>query len=176
MKDEELVSYIVKTKNILIFEILYNRYVNSVYNKTLRFGISEKDAKVFTSDFFLDLYSNLKSYNAEYKFSNWMHFKLYLLCVSFMEDDVESSIKFKEIKSTHLRIEVNDSIVYKMSPLRLKEVMRRVEPKEKAILLLHYQDNVSIEELQLLYKMDNKEIKEKLRQAKVRIVEIYNSL
>lgn len=95
-----------------------------------------------------------------------------------MNSDTENLKKIKPVNfdKTHLQIDVNNAILYHMNPLKLKKIMRFIEPEEKAILLLHYQDDISIKELQLLYNLNEAEIKEKLRKAKVRIIEIYNDL
>lgn len=178
LNDEELVNYIVETKNVLIFDILYKRYEKVVYNKILGFGILENKSEDLTTSFFLDLYKNLKYFDANSKFSNWMFYRMYIHCTKYINNDAESQEKIRSTKidETHLRIEVNDAILYQMNPLKLKKIMRFIEPEEKTILLLHYQDDISMNELQLLYNTNEVKLKEKLRKAKVRIIEIYNDL
>lgn len=178
LKDEELVSHIIATKNVLIFNVLYKRYEKKIYNKILGFGIPKEAVEDLMTYYFLNLYTDLKRFDGETTFAHWMYYRLYQYCTSFVNSDEKSlrAIKKVDIEKSNLRIKVNDSILYQMNPLKLKKIMRCIEPTEKSILLLHYQDDVSIKQLQLLYNADEEDLREKLRKAKARIVEIYNDL
>ena len=176
LKDEELVKLIVQSRNTLVFELLYNRYEAIVYNKILGFGLSESKAKLITGDFFLDLYKNLKSFKNTSKFSFWMYFRVYKHCIGYVQNNTKIA-KESELSSNakrHLNLDVSDAILYRMNPLKLKKVIQNIELEERAILLLRYQDEITVKELQTLYQFDEAEIKENLRKAKARIVEIYN--
>ena len=69
LSDEDLVEAIVKTNNTLLFEILYDRYANLVYNKCYGFAKDADEAKDLTQDVFLKLFVKLASFKGKSKFS-----------------------------------------------------------------------------------------------------------
>ena len=54
--------------------------------------------------------------------------------------------------------------------------MELIDPEDKSLLLLKYQDGVSIKELEGLLDIGSSAVKMRLKRAKAKIVEIYNTL
>ena len=76
----------------------------------------------------------------------------------------------------HLHIEVSDAILCRMNSKKLIKAMSLIEPADKAILMLRYQDDVPAKELALLLEIDASSFQAIFRKAKARIVETYNQL
>ena len=51
-----------------------------------------------------------------------------------------------------------------------------IPPEDKSLLLLKYQDGVSIKELASIYEIGSSAVKMRLKRAKARVIETYNSL
>ena len=63
-----------------------------------------------------------------------------------------------------------------MSVDRLQESLVRLDPDDKIVLLMKYQDDKSIKEISTLLDLGESAVKMRLHRAKKKIVEIYNSL
>lgn len=180
LTDLELVERITKDNNTLLFGVLYDRYARMVYNKCYGFARSEDEAEDLTQDVFLMLFIKLKSFQGRSKFSSWLYSFTYNFCVNYVNrnkerkmSDQSSPIEQSEYKLTE---EVSDESLFEMRSEKLKEALDLIDPEDKKILLLKYQDDVSIKELQELLEIGESAVKMRLKRAKARIVETYNNL
>lgn len=180
LTDLELVERITKDNNTMLFGILYDRYAKMVYNKCYGFARSEDEAEDLTQDVFLMLFIKLKSFQGRSKFSSWLYSFTYNFCVNYVNrnkerkmSDKSSPIEYSEYK---LSDDVPDESLFEMRSDKLKKAMDLIDPEDKKILLLKYQDDVSIKELQDLLEIGESAVKMRIKRAKARIVETYNTL
>lgn len=178
--DEELVRNIVRDNNTLLFGELYDRYSTRVYNKCYGFSKSQKEAEDLTQDVFLQLFIKLASFKGRSKFSSWLYSFTYNFCVNYVNrnrerkiSDVSDSISDNE---SELQISDSDDNLYQMQSEKLKKALDLIEPEDKKLLLLKYQDGVSIKELTVLLKISESAVKMRLKRAKARILETYTKL
>ena len=71
ISDEHLIQQFVQG-DLQAFDILYNRYVKSVYTR-VHYGIPEMDVEDVTQDIFLAAIRSLPSFRGEAQFSTWLH-------------------------------------------------------------------------------------------------------
>ena len=180
LTDLELVERITKDNNTMLFGVLYDRYARMVYNKCYGFARSEDEAEDLTQDVFLMLFLKLKSFQGRSKFSSWLYSFTYNFCVNYVNrnkerkmSDQSSPIDQSEYKLTE---EISDESLFEMRSDKLKRALDLIDPEDKKILLLKYQDDVSIKELQELLEISESAVKMRLKRAKARIVETYNNL
>ena len=133
-----------------------------------------------TQEVFIKLFLKLHSFKGQSKFSTWLYAFTYNLCANYVNRDKEHKIS-KASRSIDdytdiLYIEVSDESLFQMRTDQLKKAMELIEPEDKAILLLKYQDDVSIKELQLLLEIGESAVKMRLKRAKARIIEAYNAV
>ena len=72
MKDEELVSYIVKGKTEL-FSVIVDRYQSKVFSTVYNYTHDHEEARDLTQEIFIKLYNNLQSYKNKASFSTWLY-------------------------------------------------------------------------------------------------------
>jgi RNA polymerase sigma factor (sigma-70 family) len=180
ISDEELVRKIVEKKDSMMFGVLYDRYSKMVYNKCYGFAKSQKEAEDLTQDIFLMLFVKLGSFKGKSKFSTWLYSFTYNFCVNYVNRDKGRKIsdKANTIEDTEykLSVEVTDENLLELQVEKLKNALELIEPEEKTLLLLKYQDGVSIRELESLMEISSSAIKMRLKRAKARVIETYNSL
>ncbi len=180
LTDEELVEKIVIQNNTILFGEIYDRYAQKIYNKCFGFVNSKEEAKDLTQDVFLKLFTKLSSYKKQAKFSTWLYAFTYNLCVNFVNRDKENKINKLsdpiEDDEIYLHIEVNEDSLFQMQVNKLQKALELIDPNDKSILLLKYQDDVSIKELVILLNISESAVKMRLKRAKSRITEIYNSI
>jgi RNA polymerase sigma-70 factor (ECF subfamily) len=180
LSDEELVRIILKQGNTLLFGIIYDRYSNKVFTKCSGFAHSEAEALDLTQDVFLNLYVKLGSFKERSKFSSWVYSLTYNFCVNYVNRNKARRIKDKSVRledqEYKLSDEVNDSNLFELRSDKLDKALGLIEPEQKTLLLLKYQDEVSIKELCALMELGESALKMRLKRARARIVEIYNSI
>ncbi len=180
ISDEELVKKIVEKKDSTMFGVLYDRYSKMVYNKCYGFAKSQKEAEDLTQDVFLMLFVKLGSFKGNSKFSTWLYSFTYNFCVNYVNRDKGRKIsdKANNIEDTEykLSVEVTDESLLDLQVEKLKRALELIPPEEKTLLLLKYQDGVSIKELEILMEIGSSAVKMRLKRAKARVIETYNSL
>ncbi len=177
MSDEELIQGIVLDNNALLFEVLYDRYSSLVYNKCYGFATNEDEAKDLTQDVFLKLFVKLGSFKGTAKFSTWLYAFTYNHCVNYVTRNTAKKIE-KQAVDYHEVEDVSDvedeSGLIEMKVDNLKEALELISPNEKMILLLKYQDNLSIKEIESVLGIGESAVKMRIKRAKDKLVAVYN--
>lgn len=178
MSDEDLVRRIVKNNDTLLFEVLYDRFSLAIYNKCLGFATDEDEAKDLTQDVFLKLFVKLASYKGKSKFSTWLYAFTYNHCANFVNRNIEKKIMRKtvevEIAEDPVGIEEDTSAFDDMKVEMLKEALGKISPDEKMILLMRYQDQIPIKEIEELLGIGESAVKMRIKRAKDKLVEAYS--
>lgn len=180
LSDEELVKRIVANNNPLLFGKLYDRYAKMVYNKCYGFARSDDEAEDLTQDVFLQLFIKLKMFKGKSKFSTWLYSFTYNFCVNYVNRNKQRKMSDKSVPVEHsehkFSVEVPDENLYDMKTSKLKEALELISAEDKSILLLKYQDGATIKELVTLLEVGESAVKMRLKRAKEKLLEIYNTL
>lgn len=179
LTDEELVDQIQKTKNDLLFGVLYERYSNIVYNKCYGFTKTSAEAQDLAQDVFVKLYQKLSSFEGRSKFSTWMYSLTYNMCVDYVHKNVLKTVSTadKELEDlNYVQEETDDDSLFQMREELLKKALENISPEDKMILLLKYQDDFSIKDIMAVLEINESAVKMRLKRAKARIVEAYNNI
>ena len=180
LTDEALVEAIVKTNDTLLFEVLYDRYASMVYNKCYGFANGVDEARDLTEDVFLRVFVKLASFKGKSKFSTWLYAFTYNHCVNYVTRNTAKKIEKQSVSSDtieNIGEDVDSTREFEsMRVEQLKHVMELISPDEKMILLLKYQDNLSIKELSQALDIGESAVKMRLKRAKEKLVQKYNNL
>ena len=180
LTDEELVFKIVKDNNSQLFAVLYDRFSKVVYNKCYSFSKNKEEAEDLTHDVFIRLFVKLKTFKGTSKFSTWLYSFTYNFCVNYVNRDKGRKIsdKANNIEDTEykLSVEVTDESLLELQVEKLKRALEMIPAEDKSLLLLKYQDGISIKELEDILEIGSSAVKMRLKRAKARVIETYNSL
>jgi len=180
LTDEKLVREIVKNNNVMLFEQLYDRYEKRVYNKCCGFAKSAAEAEDLTQDVFLMLFVKLGSFKGKSKFSSWLYSVTYNFCVNYVNRNRGRKIEDKSDSisddSGKLSAVIDDERILDLRYDKLKRALDLISPEDKTLLLLKYQDEVSIRELSELMQISESAIKMRLKRAKARVEVKYNEI
>lgn len=180
-KDKELIEEIIATNNTLLFTKLYDRYSKKVYNKCFSFVRNEEEAKDLTQDVFIKLFTKLKSYEGKSKFSTWLFSFTYNFCSNYVRDksrkkeDMSVPIENHEHYLSDVE-DVPEDELFDMKVNKLKIALENLDADDKAILLLKYQDDVTVKELMVLHGISESAVKMRLKRARVRVLDEHNKL
>lgn len=182
LSDEDLITQIVATNNTLLFSTLYDRYGKKVYNKCYSFSRNEDEAKDLTQDVFLKLFTKLNTFQGKSKFSTWLYSFTYNFCVNYVDrdkarkmDDVSDSMEDHDYYLSEIQ-DIPDEDLFEMRVNKLQIALENINPDDKAILLLKYQDDVTVKELQTVLKVGESAVKMRLKRARIRVLEEHNKL
>lgn len=178
LSDEDLVKAIVKTNDTLLFETLYDRYATLVYNKCYGFAKNGDEAKDLTQDVFLKLFVKLASFKERSKFSTWLYAFTYNHCVNYVTRNTAKKIEkqavdYKDIEN--LSDLENENDFQDMRVDKLKIALELISPDEKMILLLKYQDHLSIKEIESVLGIGESAVKMRIKRAKDKLITVYNN-
>ena len=179
MSDEDLVKGIVLNNDTLLFETLYDRYSKVVYNKCLGFSRSGQEAEDLTQDVFLKLFVKLASFKGNSKFSTWLYAFTYNHCVNYVNRSTAKKIEKKSVEADNLKDtyeENDDEDIKSLRVEKLKNALEKISPEEKMILLLKYQDFLSIKELEVMFDIGESAVKMRLKRAKEKLINVYDEI
>lgn len=180
ISDEDLVKEIVKSNDTLLFAVLYDRFALVVYNKCLSFAKDEEEAKDLAQDVFLKLFVKLSSFKGKSKFSTWLYAFTYNHCVNYVNRNVNRKINRQSIE-----IEVAETVedsgskqidILEMKVEKLQEALNLISSEEKMLLLMKYQDGMSIKELMDVFELNESAVKMRLKRAKEKLTVVYSNM
>lgn len=182
LDDKKLVHKITQSNNTKLYAILYDRYATTVYNKCLSFVKSKEEAQDLTHDIFVLLFAKLKTFKGNSKFSTWLYSFTYNFCVNYVQR-VRNKNKEKIILSDVMvdyaskeEEEVEDEDIMKLKSEKLAVALKKIEPDDKIILMMKYQDDLSIKEIKQHLNIGDSAVKMRLSRAKSRLIDTYKTL
>lgn len=181
LTDEELVFEIVETNNSQLFAVLYDRFSKVVFNKCYGFANSKEEAEDLTHDVFIRLFLKLKTFKGKAKFSTWLYSFTYNFCVNYVQ---RNSYKKKEkftvvtdvIKDDDVSMNIEETDLFAVKSEKLGRTLELMEPKDKMILLMKYQDDISIKEIKESLAIGESAVKMRIKRARYKAVSIYSEL
>lgn len=177
--DEELVAKIVEKNDTHLFSILYDRYADRIYAKCMGFFKLKEEAQDMTHDIFIKLFVKLKTFKGNSKFSTWVYSFTYNHCLNHIERQVKKkNNKFTELKDENYAEEdtISDAEIFNLKVEKLLKSLELIDINDKMILLMKYQDDFSIQEIKSTLKVGESAVKMRLKRAKQKLVEIYQTL
>lgn len=176
MKDEEIIAEYLKTQRSDLFDILYKRYHGKVFGKCISLLKSESEAEDAMQEIFVKILLNLSKFSGKSKFSTWLYSITYNFCIDTIRRKKKSiSVLVDDIAEKHDKeADINDSFLLEMNIARLKKILEEIPVKDKAILLMKYQDELSIKEIGAMLDKSESAIKMKIKRAKQKFKKTYD--
>ena len=178
LSDEELVHKIVSNNNTMLFGVLYDRFSERVYNKCLGFARDSDEAQDLTQDVFLKLFEKLASFKGNSKFSTWLYSFTYNHCVNYVNRNTAKKMEKKAVSSDEIKDEIDeieDSSLMSLKAKKLKKALELISPNDKMLLLMKYQDNVSIKDIADVLNLGESAVKMRLKRAKEKLITVYKN-
>lgn len=170
-------SYL-KTQASKCFTVLYERYAGKIYSKCISMLKDEALAQDATQEVFTKIFLNLAKFSGKSKFSTWVYSITYNYCIDYIrrtkkkKDTLTDEIE----KVADVAEEIPDTELLEMEVEQLKKVLEELPAGDTAILMMKYQDGMSIKEIgevidktESAVKMRIKRAKEKARLLKVEL-------
>lgn len=178
LTDEELVSLLQKEMDAERFAVLYDRYSSKVFQKCVGMTRDRDMAKDLTHDIFLKVFLNLSKFDHRSKFGTWVYSISYNYCLDTLrkgqrhrEEDIDErtqeGIPMDDASEAHL---------LGMRAERLDHVLTEIDATDRAILLMKYEDELSVVDMQGALGIGESAVKMRLLRARDRAIAKYHDL
>jgi RNA polymerase sigma-70 factor (ECF subfamily) len=152
-----------------------------VYHKCYGFAKSKEEAEDLTHDIFIRLFIKLKTFKGKAKFSTWLYSFTYNFCVNYVQ---RNAYKKKEkvtivtdvINDGNVAVEIEEAQFFALKSEKLAKALELMDAKDKMILLMKYQDDMSIKEIKEALVIGESAVKMRIKRAKHKVVSIYAEL
>lgn len=180
LTDEELIAAILANGDMELFGELYDRYGNKVYRKAISMVKDVETSKDLTQEILIKAFLSLSKFEGKAKFSTWLYMITYNYCIDYLrkqkrileqeqdisnigdlEDEKDDGKHEKEI----LEIEID----------RLDYLLEQIPTLDKSMLLMYYQDDMSIKDLQDHFELGASAIKMRLSRARLKLKTLYET-
>ncbi len=174
--DEEIVDMYIASQSPRLFDILYDRYSKKVFvkcNSLLRDQAKAEDAM---QEIFIKVLLNLSKFNKKAKFSTWLYSITYNYCIdSIRKGKKRKSVSVEDVgELEQVPDTIDDKRLLETNIVRLKAVLDKIPTEDKAILLMKYQDDMSIKEIGSALSKSESAVKMKIKRAKEKFVKQYS--
>ncbi len=174
LKDEEIAHRIISERHAELFEILYKRYQPKVFDKVFSFIKDRQKSEEFTNDILTKVYEKLPGYKGNSAFSSWVYSITYNYCIDYLR--FQKKLHYPEWNKNNEIPEIPDETEEDLSGVtyeNLLKILEMVHPEEKALILMKYQDELSLRQIASTLRISEDAVKMRLKRARTRIVFYY---
>ncbi len=177
--DDQVILAYLKYQAATCFRILYDRYAAKIYGKALTMLKDEALAEDATQEIFTKLFLNLSKFSGKSKFSTWVYSVTYNYCI----DHIRRGKKAKSIFTDELDNppdivdeDALDEALFAIEVQQLKRVLSELPDGDRTILLMKYQDDMSIRDIADIIQKNDSAVKMQLKRAKEKAKKIHEEL
>ena len=118
---------------------------------------------------------NMSKFSGKSRFSTWIYSITYNYCIDFLRRKKKDKSVYVDdlLENLDVEEEVNDSFLLEVNVKRLKSILQVLPSGDRAILLMKYQDEMSIREIGGLLEKSESAIKMKIKRAKQKFRKTY---
>jgi RNA polymerase sigma factor (sigma-70 family) len=174
LPDEEIVHMILDSGNNDLYAHLYDKYQKKVYNKCMTLLKNEGLANEFTKEIFSKVFESLPSFRNKSSFSSWLYAVTTNHCIDFLRN--KKKLHYPKWDRENELPDIIDETSDEMPVFNYDDLMKVLElihPEEKALVLMKYQDNLSLKEIGHSLRITEDAAKMRLKRAKARIVFLF---
>ncbi len=179
LSDKEVINLYLEHRSTTYFTLLYIRYSDKVYNKCLGMLKDEALAQDITQEIFLKIYLNLSNFSHKSSFSTWLYSITYNHCIDYIRRKKKEQKFFAFSLDSYHELLPDDSHDFRLEEsvlLAVDKALSEISSKDKAIILMKYQQNMSIKEMAEALNKSESAIKMQLKRAKSRAKNKYREL
>ena len=178
LTDEELVMELQRRMDAERFGVLYDRYSSKVFQKCIGMTRDRDLAKDLTHDIFLKVFVNLSKFDHRSKFGTWLYSITYNYCLDHLR---KTQNKRKEDIDERVQEGAADEDAYEAELLglraeRLDEVISKLGADDRALLLMKYQEDLSIKDIMETMALSESAVKMRIMRARGKAMELYVEL
>ena len=171
LKDEEIARRIIAENQTDLFGILYKRYQAKVFDKVYGFIKDRQKSEEFANDILSKVYEKLPGYKGNSAFSSWVYSITYNYCIDYLR--FQKKLHYPDWNKNNEIPEIPDESEEDLSGVtydNLLKILEMIHPEEKALILMKYQDELSLKQIATTLRISEDAVKMRLKRARTRIV------
>ena len=176
LKDDEIITLIrTEGKNVL-FDVIYERYYIKVRDKCYSLLKNKNLAGDFANDILSKAFEHLNGFKGKSSFSSWLYSITYNYCIDYLR--VQKKMHYPEWNRKNEIPEIIDETEEDFTEVnykRLIELLELIHPEEKALILMKYQDNLSMRQISTALRITEDAAKMRLKRARTRILYLFKT-
>lgn len=176
LSDEELVARITQHGLTELYSILYKRYHPKILEKCNSLLKNKELSRIFTQDILSRIFEKLPGFKGNSTFSSWVYSITYNHCIDYLRTN--KKLHYPEWDRDQELPEIVDVTEEDLTDLhfsRLLELLDKLHTEEKAMLLMKYQDDLSLREIAASMRLTESAVKMRLMRARARLVFLYKT-
>lgn len=182
LSDAELVKKILSAsdkKQLRAFqEDLYSRYVKKVFFKCVSIIKNRDTAKDLAHDIMVKMFLNLSKFKGDAPFGSWISSITYNHCINFLRK--EKKMRFSDIDELSDKLTIDDEgeekQLLEMKLNQLEQIFQYLSEDEKLILLMRYQDGMSVKLISENLKIGESAVKMRLKRSRDHLAKLLKKL
>jgi RNA polymerase sigma factor (sigma-70 family) len=174
LTDQEIAQRIISEGQSGLFEILYKRYQPKVFDKVYSFIKDRHKSEEFTNDILSKVYEKLPGFKGNSAISSWIYSITYNYCIDYLR--FQKKLHYPDWNRNNDMPEIPDEMEEDLSGVtyeNLLKILEMVHPEEKALVLMKYQDDLSLKQIASTLRISEDAVKMRLKRARTRIVFFY---
>jgi RNA polymerase sigma-70 factor (ECF subfamily) len=174
LDDKEIIDRIVHKGEGALFGELIRRYRPKVIDKSYSLLKDRALAYDFSNDIMSKAYEKLHEFKGTSSFSTWLYSITYNYCIDYLRG--KKKLHYPSWNSEHDIPEIVDMEEEDLTDLnytRLMSIINVIHPEEKALLLMKYQDDMSLKQIAGALRISESALKMRLQRAKARVLLMY---
>lgn len=179
LDDTVVIERYLKNQANVCFRILYNRYAGKIYSKAITMLKDEDIAEDATQEIFTKIFLNLNKFSGKSKFSTWVYSVTYNYCIDYIRRGKKAKKLFTDELENPPDLqaeEVPDEELLQMEVSQLKRVLGELRDGDRSILLMKYQDDMSIKDIAAIIGKQESAVKMQLKRAKEKAKKLHKQL
>lgn len=174
LTDEEIVEKILSENKNELYEIIYARYFNKVRDKCYSFFKNKSQSEEFANDILSKVFEKLDGFKGKSSFSSWLYSISYNSIIDFLRKKKQMHYpNWNQENELPEIIDETDADMSEISYDNLMQIFEIIHPEEKALLLMKYQDALSLKDIANGLTISEDAVKMRLKRARSRVVYLY---
>lgn len=174
LTDLEIIALIRSNNQSGLYEVLVNRYRSRIIDRVYSLLKDKTVASELANDILSKAYEKLPEFKGNSSFSTWIYAITYNYCIDFLR--IRKKMHYPKWNSRHELPEIVDIQEEDFTDLnyaRLLTILDRIHPEEKALLMMKYQEDLSLKQMASALRISESALKMRLHRAKARVVYLF---
>jgi len=173
--DWDIIQRVLQGEQALL-EILYDRYSAKVFYKCLSITKDANVSKDLSHDILIKIFMNLAKFKGTSDFSFWVKSISYNYCMDYLKK--KKRIQFGAIDASEYdniaadEIELENKVLKEIQLNQLEVLLKELKGDDKMILLMRYQDSMSVKDISSTLKISQSAVKMRLKRSRDRLAEL----
>ncbi|MBU2650117.1 MAG: RNA polymerase sigma factor [Bacteroidetes bacterium] len=176
-RDEEIIRSILREGMSHKYSILYKKYYQRVLDKCYTMVKNKEKARELAQEIFAKAFEMLGTFQGRSSFSSWLYSITYNHCIDYLR--IQKKISYPDWDRDNVLPDIFEPVEEDFSETdydMLMKILDKIHPEEKALLLMKYQDGISIHNISTALRISESAAKMRLKRAKARVLYLYREM